>query len=288
MPLVWSPNGNYAAVAYPVSEDGNTATLFLFDPEKQDWQPLANFNFIDPPVWSRDGNWLAFRVQDGFGSDDIYVVRRDGSDLTNMTDTDKLPSEGRPYILSGWINDNIILRSGNPGVGGLVYLRRVGDGFTKPLFDTPWTKTDMVPSPDGSFLAYPDAVDAQTVLKLLSPDGNTFRDLAVFPSSSIYPILWSPDGMQITFARLYSEPINGQEVFVIGRDGRDMKNVYQSAFGSISSISYSPDGGYLLIQDDDATGRHIYTVDLSTLEAHLLQAPNLPLDWWWLAPSWRP
>ena len=146
----------------------------------------------------------------------------------------------------------------------------------------------MVPSPDGSFLAYPDVVDAQTVLKLLSPDGNTFRDLAVFPSSSLYPILWSPNGMQIAFARLYSEPVNGQEVFVIGRDGRDMKNVYQSAFGSISSISYSPDGDYLLIQDDDATGRHIYTVNLSTLETKILLAPGLPLDWWWLAPSWRP
>jgi len=285
---VWSPDGQYAALAYPINQGDRLSELFLFDPETQSWNSLANFVFIDPPIWSPDGNWLAFREQDGIGGEDIYVIRRDGSDLTNMTETDKLPPEGRPYILSGWINDNIILRSGNPGVGGLVYLRRVGDGFTKPLFDTPWTKTDMVPSPDGSFLAYPDVEYEQTVLKMLSPDGNTFRDLAVFPSGSLYPILWSPDGMQITFARLYSEPINGQEVFVIGRDGRDMKNVYQSAFGSISTIAYSPDGGYLLIQDDDATGRHIYTVNLSTLETKMLQAPGLPLDWWWLAPSWRP
>ena len=287
-PLVWSPDGKYGAVAYPVSQDGNITKLFLFEPGNQSWQPLAEFNFIDPPIWSRDSNWLAFRVQDGYGGDDIYVVRRDGSNLSNMTASGKMPPKGRPYILGGWINDNIILRSGNPGAGGLVYLHRIGDGFTKPLFDTPWTKTDMVPSPDGSFLAYPDIVYEQTVLKLLSPDGNTFRDLAAFQGGSIYPIIWSPDGMRIVFARLYSEPINGQEVFIIGRDGRDMKNVYQSAFASISSIAYSPDGGHLLIQDDDATGRHIYVVDLSTLETRLLQAPGLPLDWWWLAPSWRP
>ena len=287
-PLVWSPDGKYAAVAYPVSEDGQTTDLFLLDPEEESWQSLAEFRFIDPPIWSPDGNWLAFRVQDGEGGSEVYVLRRDGSDLTNMTASEKLPAEGRPYILLGWINDNVILRSVYPGVGGMVYLRRVSDGFTKPLFDTPWDKQDIVPSPDGSFLAYPDVVSQQTVLKLLTPDGNTFRDLAVFQGGSLYPILWSPDGMQIAFARLYSEPINGQEVFIIGRDGRDMKNVYQSAFGSISSISYSPDGGYLLIQDDDATGRHIYAVNLSTLETHLLQAPGLPLDWWWLAPSWRP
>jgi len=287
-PLAWSPNGKYAALAYPVSEDGQTTDLFLFDPENQSWQSLAEFRFIDPPIWSPDGNWLAFRVQDGEGGSDIYVVRRDGSDLTNMTASDKLPEESRPYVLLGWINNNVILRSVYPGVGGMVYLRRVSDGFTKPLFDTPWDKQDIVPSPDGSFLAYPDVAYQQTVLRLLSPDGNIFRDLAVFQGGSIYPILWSPDGMQIAFARLNSDPLNGQEVFVIGRDGRDMKNVYQSAFGSISSIAYSPDGGYLLIQDDDATGRHIYTVDLSTLETKMLQAPGLPLDWWWLAPSWRP
>jgi WD40 repeat protein len=287
-PLVWSSNGNHAAVAYPVGEDGNAATLLLFDPENQGWQSLAEFNFIDPPVWSRDGNWLAFRVQDGYGGDDIYVVRRDGSDLTNMTDSDKLPPEGRPYILGGWINDNIILRSGKPGVGGLVYLRRVGDGFTKPLFDTPWTKTDMVPSPDGSFLAYPDIGEQSTQLKLLSPDGNTFRDLATFQVSSIYPIIWSPDGAQIAFARIDSQPINGQDVYLIQSDGRNLQQVYHSDTGSISTIAFSPDGDYLLIQDDDATGRHIYAVDVSTRETHLLQAPGLPLDWWWLAPSWRP
>ncbi|MGB7875214.1 MAG: hypothetical protein WBL25_12585, partial [Anaerolineales bacterium] len=287
-PLVWSPNGKYAAVAYPVSLEGNTATLFLFDPENQSWQSLAEFNFIDPPIWSRDSNWLAFREQDGLGGEDVYVVRRDDSGLTNMTDSDKLPPEGRPYILSGWINDNIILRSGNPGVGGLVYLRRVGDGFTKPLFDTPWTKTDMVPSPDGSFLAYPDIDKQRTLLKLLSPDGTTFRDLATFQSGSIYPIIWSPDGTQIAFARIDSQPINGQDVYNIGSDGRNQQQVYHSDMGSISTIAFSPDGQYLLIQDDDPTGRHIYVVNLSTLGTNILRAPSLPLDWWWLAPSWRP
>jgi len=288
-PLVWSPNGKYAAMGYPTSQDGNTSVLFLFDPEKQSWESLAEFGFIDPPVWSPDSNWLAFREQDGYGRDDIYVVRRDGSDLTNMTDSDKLPPEGHPYILSGWINDNIILRSGTFSAGGLVYLRRVGDGFTKPLFDTPWTKSDMVPSPDGSFLAYPDISAQSTTLKLLSPGGNTFRELATFQGGSIYPIIWSPDGMQIVFAKMTgSDPLSGQDVYIIERDGIGLRQVYHSAFGSIATIAISPDGKHLLIQDDDATGRHIYVIDLTTLEVRLLQAPGLPLDWWWLAPSWRP
>jgi WD40 repeat protein len=288
-PLVWSPNGKYAALAYHLSQAGTKSALFLFDPEDSSWQSLAEFNIIDPPIWSADSNWLAFRVQDGYGGDDIYVIRRDGSDLTNMTASDKLPPEGHPYILSGWINDNIILRSGKPGVGGLVYLRRVGDGFTKPLFDTPWTKSVMVPSPDGSFLAYPDIDDQRTMLKLLSPDGNTFRELTTFQRSSIYPIIWSPDGTRIVFAKLTAaDPVSGRDVYIIGQDGRGLQQVYHSAIGGIATIGFSPDGQYLLIQDIDATGMHIYVVDLSTQETHLLQAPGLPLDWSWLAPSWQP
>ncbi len=287
-PLVWSPNGKFAAFAYPVSEDGNTANLFLFDPAEETWLPLAEFNFIDPPVWSADSNWLAFRVQDGRGGEDVYVVRRDGSELINMTDTEKLPESGGPYMLSGWISNNLILRSGNPGAGGSVYLRRVSDGFTKPLFDTPWDKSDMVPFPDGSFLAYPDRSNGKTLLKLVTPDGNTFRELASFQGGSIYPIVWSPDGLQIAFSVMDSDPSNGQDVYIIGRDGRNLKQVYHSVSGSINSLSFSPDGKYLLFPDMDATGQHIYTVDLSTLETTLLQAPGLPLDWWWLAPSWRP
>jgi len=287
-PLVWSPDGKFAAFPYPVSEDGNTAQLFLFDPAKQTWQPLAEFNFIDPPVWSADSNWLAFRVQDGLGGEDVYAVRRDGSDLTNMTASDKLPEEGRPYILNGWINDNLILRSANPSAGGLVYLRRVSDGFTKPLFDTSWDKSDMVPSPDGSLLAYPDVNGQKTLLKLLSPDGNTFRDLAAFQSVSIYPIVWSPDGAQIAFTTMDSEPSNGQDVYIIGRDGRNLQQVYHAGYAGVNTIAFSPDGQYLLFPDMDATGQHIYVVNLSTLETRLLQASNLPLDWWWLAPSWQP
>jgi Tol biopolymer transport system component len=287
-PLVWSSKGKYAAFAYPVNEDGNTAQLFLFDPAKQSWQSLAGFNYIDPPFWSADGNWLAFRVQDGLGDEDIYVVRRDGSDLANLTASDKLPEDGRPYRLSGWINDNVILRSGGPAEAGLVYLRRVSDGFTKPLFDTPWDKSDMVPSPDGSFLAYPDVSGQKTLLKLLSPNGKTFRELAAFQGGSIYPIVWSPDGMQIAFTKMDSEPNNGQDVYIIGRDGRDLQQIYHAGYGSINTLAFSPDGQYLLFPDMDATGQHIYTVDLSTLETNLLRAPGLPLDWWWLAPSWQP
>jgi hypothetical protein len=285
--LIWSPTGDEAAFSYPISDDGNRSALFLFDPQTQTWQSIAEFNFIDPPFWSRDGNWLAFRVQDGNGSDEIYAIRRDGSQLTNLSANEKLPSDTSPYALSGWINNHVILHS---RTNGILYLLRPEDGEITPLFDTPLAKSDLVvPSPDGYFLAYSDASDQKITLKLLTPDGSTARDLAAFQNTSIYPIVWSPDGTRLAFATTTNgrDPTSGQDVYVIGSNGRSLQQVYHSASASIADIIFSPDGNYVLLQDDVAAGRHIFVVDLTTLQQHMLQVPNIPLDWWWLAPSWR-
>lgn len=285
--LIWSPNGDAAAFAYPISADGNRAALFLFDPEAQTWQSLAEFNFIDPPFWSPDGNWLAFRVQDGAGDEDIYVIRREGSQLTNLSASEKLPSDGSPYALSGWINNHVILHSRS---NGTIYLLRPEDGSVTPLFDTPLAKSDLVvPSPDGYFLAYTEAVDQKIALKLLTPDGNTARELATLQKTSIYPIIWSPDSARLAFVTLTNgnDPTSGQDVYIVGSEGRGLQQVYHSSSASIAEIVFSSHGNYLLFRDDDAVGRHIFVVDLSTLEQHKLQVPSLPLDWWWLAPSWR-
>lgn len=281
--LVWSPNGEEAAFPYPISTDGNTARLFLFNAEHETWASLADFNFIDPPMWSPDGQWLVFRVQDGQGLDEIYAVRRDGSGLINLSASEQLPADGAPYVLNGWIRNSVILR----GTNDIVYLMNVDSGVVQPLFEMPWAKSNFVPSPDASFLAYMDADDQRAVLKLLTPDGNAARDLATFEKSSIYPIVWSPDGTEIAFVKMTSDDAMSQDAYLIGSDGTNLRQVYHSKTSGITDIIFSPDGRYLLLQDDDATGRHLFVIDLATMEKHLVQIPNIPLDWWWLSPSWQ-
>jgi dipeptidyl aminopeptidase/acylaminoacyl peptidase len=126
-------------------------------------------------------------------------------------------------------------------------------------------------------------------VNLLTPDGNTVRELAAFRNTSIYPVVWSPDGARLAFAALTdaTDPVAGQDILIIGSDGRELHEVYHSPMSSIAGLAFSPDGNYLLFQDDDALGRHIFVVDLSTLEQHKLQVSNLPMDSWWFAPSWR-
>jgi WD40 repeat protein len=282
-PLVWSPKGEEAAFSLSGTKADEQTRLSLYDPEQQTWTTLAQFNYIDPPLWSPDGEWLAFRVQDGEGKDEIYLVRRDGSGLTNVSASVKLPNEGQPYVLDGWISNQIILRGRNE----MVYLMRASDGKVQPLFDTPLAKSVFVPSPDGYFLAYLDVIEPRAALKLITPDGNTTRDLTAFEQASLYPIVWSPDGTQLAFVKTTNDLAAGQDLYTIQSDGKNLQQVYHSNAGGITDVKYSPDGRFLLIPDDDATGRHLFVVDLSTMEAHLIQLPNIPLDWWVLAPSWK-
>ncbi|MCJ7432683.1 MAG: hypothetical protein MUO77_04270, partial [Anaerolineales bacterium] len=106
--LSWSRDGSKAAFAYSDNPNGTPTKLFVYDPATDTWTTLAQFPYIDPPFWSPDGTWIAFRVQDGMGGEDVYVVHRDGTELKSVSAN--LPAEKRPYIMDGWYTENIIMR----------------------------------------------------------------------------------------------------------------------------------------------------------------------------------
>ena len=288
--LAWSQDGSYAAFAYPDNAKGSPQKLWLFDPESKTWTSLFEYAYIDMPFWSQDGEWIAFRVQDGLGGEDVYVVRRDGSDLKNLTASGDLPVEDRPYRMDGWITGNIIVRSGKPDSGGSVYLIRLADGQVRSMFDTELTKASFFPSSDGAWIAYDeyDTASFTHSLRVAEPDGANILELATFTGGTLYPIVWSPDNRQLAFV-YYTEITQSTptaDVYIIDRNGKGLKQVYRGT--TIGSLMFSPDGKHLLIgESSSATGSRLFTVDLNTLEQRILQSPGLSLDTDWYMPSWR-
>ena len=283
-PLVWSSTRNEAAWTYPINADQRIWTLYLFNSQDGTWKELAQMErYMDPPMWSRDGEWIAFRVQDGAGGSDVFAVRRDGTDLKNLTASEKLPAEGRPYVMDAWLGENVVLRSGKPGGTGTVYLMRVGDGFVKPLFETLLTKAPFVESPDGTLLAYVDYDynSQKQLVRIITPDGKPLRDLATFVSGSVMGLAWSPDGKQLGFVHRTD---SASSIYLIDSDGRNLRQVYMSA--TEPQFVFSPNGEYLLVQTIDGTGEHLYAINLSTLEPFLVQAPSIPLNVSWMRPTW--
>jgi hypothetical protein len=290
-PLAWSRDGKLAAFAYSDDPAGTPTKLFLFDPDHGNWRSVAEFPYIDPPFWSPDGTWLAFRVQDGLGGENIFAIHRDGTDLKNLTASDSLPPEGRPYVMDGWLTENVIVRSALSGTTGGVYLLRASDGAVRPLFDTLLTKAALVVSPDNAWLAYDDYDYAgqKHVLKVVEPEGANPAELASFAGGNLYPIVWSPASTRIAFAHSRSDsnfnPVS--DVYMLARDGKGMTQVYHGV--TVGRILFSPDGRFLLIEETTSpTGGHLFVVNLETLEQRILAAPGLTLDTNWYAPSWRP
>ncbi|HSL30897.1 MAG TPA: hypothetical protein VK900_16980 [Anaerolineales bacterium] len=288
--LSWSPDGNLAAFSYPDHPNGTPHQLWLFDPVADTWTSLFEYAYIDPPFWSPDGKWIAFRVQDGLGGEDLYVVRRDGSDLKNLTASEDLPAVARPYGMDGWITGNILVHSAKPGNEGSIYLIRAADGHVQPMFEMLLIKSLFVPSHNGAWLAYDDYDGETHTLYVAEPDGANPVEVATFTGGTIYPIVWSPDDRQLAFAYVTGYAPGSTptaDVYMIDRNGRGLKQVYRGA--TVGALLFSPDGKFLLISETDrATGAQLFVVDLKTLEQRIIQAPGLTLDTDWVMPSWRP
>ncbi|MBK9600955.1 MAG: PD40 domain-containing protein [Anaerolineales bacterium] len=287
--LSWSPDGKFAAFSYSDAPNGTPTKLWIFDPAANTWTSIAEFPFIDPPFWSPDGSWVAFRTQDGLGGEDVYVVRRDGSELKSVSLN--LPAGGRPYIMDGWYTENILMRSALPGSAGNIFLVRASDGAARPMFDAQLTKAQFIASPDASLLAY-DEYDYNSqnhVLMAMEPDGENAVSLASFVGGSIYPMVWSPDSSLIAF-NYYSNSADGTpvaEVYIVSRDGKTQSLVYKGT--TVGRLLFSPNGRYLLVEETTSvSGGHLFLINLATLEQKILQAPGLTTDYDWYAPSWRP
>jgi len=281
--IAWSPDGKLAAFAFPRGQPRPGASLYLFDVATGEWRLIAEFPQIDVPLFTSKGDWIAFRIQDESGVEQEYAVRVDGSGLRNLTASSALPEAERPYVVDGWIVDNVLLRSGRPGHEGSVYLVRASDGAVRSLFASQLTKAMFVPSPDGSLLAWTefDTASQTNTLKVIAPDGSTYRELATF-LGTLYPITWSPQITYLAF-NVYGAPNTvGDEVYIIRRDGRDLRQVLRSE--GVQRLLFSPDGMYLIVA---APGVDPFVaIDLTTNAVHVLRLGQKEPDHTWRLVGW--
>lgn len=281
--LAWSTDGK--KVAFVANAENGQTRLFFSEMPVPAWKQIAEFPSLDLPSWSADGNWISFRAQDENDNYDYYVVRTDGTGLKNISASDKLPAEDRPYMVDAWIGNNLLLRSGKLGREAPTYLLRVDDMHMKPLFSTFTTKAAYLPSPDGSLLAFDEYNDENSLntLRIIAPDGSSLRDLASF-KTQISSLAWSPDMSSLAIAKYSDSTGLLSAVYTIGLDGRGLKQVYSG--GNVTSMVFSPDGKFLLVEDIDQ--QHIFVVDLTNLEIRLLPASGLNLMDTWRLLAWVP
>lgn len=312
--LVWSRDGQYGLlVTHPEDElsRGRTreelellktqspadfeispSVIHLFDAASDNWREVyrAERKYIYTPVWSADGQWLAFAVRGsvwGFHpiqeDDGIYIIHLDGSGLQQLGNFDA--------SILGWIGNSLAIRRNiqpYPALGYAIEMLTL-DGQLKPLFESSRLAFYNL-SPDGGALLASDAQgetggSPQKGVNLLALDGSITHSFGLFNNltASIWVSAWSNDGSQVAFANL-------RRVYVAPRDG-EPREVYMAddtfVEPSFWQMEFSPDQKTLLLNVYDGIPKFV-TVSLETGQAATLTWPGMKDDEQPVNFSWRP
>ena len=181
-----------------------------FDPDKEtvtgqgEWITQGS-RFASLPHVSRDGEWVVFDSQGG-KQDDLFVVRRDGTNLRQLTDD--LYKDRAPR----WSPDakRIAFFSDRSGKWEIWIINSDGSGL-KQLTYTTGTTTNPLWSPDGSRIAYRNPEGSPSIIAVdkpwteqspqVLPPNRDFDRWAVFS--------WSADGRKIAGTKQLFGPQNG-------------------------------------------------------------------------------
>jgi Tol biopolymer transport system component len=307
---VWSPDWRKVAFVqargrhgysdiYVMNADGSGRLRLTRSPQIE--TNLSGGAFVCPracdgdPVWSPDGNRLAF-VRIRGGRADIYVVNTDGSGLRRLAHAIAFkPMSGGPSSGFGanpaWSPDGrkIAFMSNRDGTDDIFVVNADGSGLRnltrsqlhdrtrswkgrehKRIF---WFATDgPMWSPDGQKIVFRSERDRPSALEraacrphcerdeisVINADGSGLRRLTRNWNYDGAPV-WSPDGRKILFVRF-----RDSDVYVMNADGSGQRNLTRSTthpFARDEAPAWSPDGRKILFVSNRGGNGEVYTMN---------------------------
>jgi Tol biopolymer transport system component/tRNA A-37 threonylcarbamoyl transferase component Bud32 len=189
-------------------------------------------NYIELLSVSPNGEWIAFDSNRS-GNQDIWIMRKDGSELRQLT------TNAAHDWIGSWSPDGIqiafqSLRSGNRDL----YVMPVSGGAVTPLTNHP--AEDFIPrwSPDGEKIAFASNRSGNMDVWVMPSNGGEAKQLT-FHEAQDFLVLWSPDGKQLVFG---SKRTGSCELFLIPAAGGDPVQLSHGAWTEISPRFWSADG----------------------------------------------
>jgi TolB protein len=192
----WSPDGTRVAI----QRSGPVEGIWVLDPVAKTMGFVPHTEHGFQPAWSPDGSWIAFSRDVG-GDAELWKVRADGSDLTQLTN-----NADEDWEVS-WSPDGTRLAFTREGPGGStnIMVLTLGGGVEADV--TPAGGFDAAPdwSPDGTRIAFSRFLPGEgNRIFTVAPGGKGLTQVTFGGGptafNDVHPS-WSPDGARIAFAR---------------------------------------------------------------------------------------
>jgi serine/threonine protein kinase len=207
----WSPDG--AQLVYQTNEGGDQEVAIIGISGGSSYN-LTNNGCNDwGPVWSPDGDWIVF-YSDCDGERNIYKMRTDGSDRTQLTFTSGANSwfpawsaDGRKITFSSNRSGKYYIYSIDANGGNETQLARGCVSYY---------------SPDGSQILYGVYCDDTDELWLMNADGSDQQPIT--DGYECKNATWSPDGTNIVFQRSKTTKDGPFQLYIMELDNPDPSN----------------------------------------------------------------
>lgn len=254
----YSPNGQ--EVVYSVKFADKTGELRILNlSDQQSRLLLKTSSGNNYPRWSPDGNWIAFHQEVG-GKWDIFKVRKDGTDLTKLTDhpaSDSLPN---------WFPD---------GTGLIFRTTRNGDASLSEIYRMNAEGSEQIPlkiekgylgwsaiSPDGASLVY--SCNRQQLrggilnLCTASADGSNERILLERSGDNVHSA-FSADGKRLVFV---ANSDGNSEIYTMNADGTNPLRLTRNPAAD-SNPAFSPDGKRIIFSSNRNGKFALYSIEIA-------------------------